>query len=98
MSISIKERYNLISNAKHIFSFKEEGTLFKIVELHHFEDNSKAIIELENGDLDALYTDAKSAITGLSEIKQVFGIEQPFIEVKVKSTKSNLSVYVFEVK
>ncbi|MFW3388184.1 UNVERIFIED_CONTAM: hypothetical protein RF648_19545, partial [Kocuria sp. CPCC 205274] len=87
-----KAIFNALANAKHIFSFKEEGTKIKLLKLVPTEDQCKAVIMTEDGEIDGLFTDSASARQALQEVMSVFGDDQPFITIKLKTTAKGASV------
>lgn len=98
MTITAKVKFNALQNAQHIFALKEEGTLFRLVELVESEENTKAIITREDGTVDALFTDSKSARDALREVLAVFGDEQPLVKIGMRQTPKGASVYFVEVQ
>lgn len=95
--LTAKEKFNALADAKHIFAFKEEGTPFKLLDIVNAEQGCKAIVELEDGTIQGLFTDSQSAKDALHEVKAVFDNEQPFIKINLKTTKKGQSVYFVEV-
>ena len=95
--LTAKEKFNALADAKHIFAFKEEGTPFKLLDIVNAETGCKAIVELEDGTIQGLFTDSKSAKDALHEVKAVFGIDQPLIKINMKKTAKGQSVYFVEV-
>lgn len=89
--------FNALSNAKHIFAYKEEGTAFKILKLVKTADACKAVVVTEDGVVEGLFTDSNSATSALQEVVAVFGKEQPFIKMKIRETAKKQSVYYVEV-
>ena len=96
-TLTAKEKFNALANAKHIFAFKEEGTPFKLIDIVNYEKDCKAVVELEDGTIEGIFTDSQSAKNALLEVKAVFGNEQPFIKVNLKKTAKGQSVYFVEV-
>jgi hypothetical protein len=96
--LDTKQIFNALANATHIYAFKEEQIAFKILKLVKTEDATKAVVEIEGGDIQGLYTDSKSASSALQEVEAVFGDEQPFIKVNIKETAKKQSVYYVEVQ
>lgn len=94
-----KKQFNALANAKHIYSYKENGIVFKILRLVEYNqvEGIKAIVQFEDGSIDGLYTDSNIAATALKEVIQVFGEEQPFIKIKLKTTSKGISLYYVEV-
>ena len=95
--LTAKEKFNALADAKHIFAFKEEGTPFKLIDIVNAEQGCKAIVELEDGTIQGLFTDSQSAKDALHEVKAVFDHEQPFIKINMKKTSKGQSVYFVEV-
>lgn len=98
IKLDAKAKFNALSNAEHIFSFKETGTAFRILELVKSEENTKAIVMTEDGEIKGLFTDAVSAGQALQEVVTVFGDDCPLITVNIKTTSKGASVYYVEVK
>lgn len=96
--LDTKAIFNALSNAQHIFAFKEESTPFKILKLVVTDDATKAVVLTEDGEIKGLFTDSASAKAALQEVVAVFGEEQPFITVHIKETAKKQSVYYVEVK
>ena len=97
VQISAKEKFNALANAQHIFAFKEEGTPFQLVDIVNTENGCKAVVRLEDGTIEGLFTDSQSAKDALHEVKAVFDNDQPFIKIMMKKTKKDQSVYYVEV-
>ncbi len=96
-TLTAKEKFNALADAKHIFAFREEGTPFKLIDIVNTEHGCKAVVELEDGAIEGLFTDSQSAKDALYEVKAVFGNEQPFIIINLKKTAKGQSVYFAEV-
>ena len=96
-TLTAKEKFNALANAKHIFAFKEEGTPFKLIDIVNAELGCKAVVELEDGTIEGIFTDSQSAKNALFEVKAVFDNEQPFIKINLKKTAKGQSVYFVEV-
>ena len=92
-----KAIFNALANAKHIFAFKEEGIKFKLLKLVCTEEATKAVVMTEDGEIQGLFTDTKSAKAALQEVQSVFGDDQPFITVHIKETAKKQSVYYVNV-
>ena len=92
-----KEKFNALADATHIFAYKEEGTPFKLIDIVNSETGCKAIVELEDGTIQGLFTDSQSAKDALHEVKAVFGDDQPLIKINMKKTAKGQSVYFVEV-
>lgn len=93
-----KAKFNALANAKHIFSFKEEGIAVKLLDIVRNEGNLKAVVELEDGAIEGLFTDSNSAIQALLEVQTVFGDDQPFFHIHTRETeKTKLTVYYVEI-
>ena len=92
-----KEKFNALADATHIFAYKEEGTPFKLIDIVNAETGCKAIVELEDGTIQGLFTDSQSAKDALHEVKAVFGDDQPLIKINMKKTAKGQSVYFVEV-
>ena len=95
--LTAKEKFNALANAKHIFAFKEEGTPFKLIDIVNAEQGCKAVVELEDGTIEGLFTDSQSAKDALHEVKAVFDQDQPLIKINMKKTGKGQSVYFVEV-
>ena len=61
------------------------------------EQGCKAIVELEDGTIQGMFTDSQSAKDALHEVKVVFGNDQPLIKINMKKTAKGQSVYFVEV-
>ena len=96
-TLTAKDKFNALANAKHIFAFKEEGTPFKLIDMVSYDKDCKAVVELEDGTIEGIFTDSQSAKNALLEVKAVFGNEQPFIKINLKKTAKGQSVYFVEV-
>lgn len=96
-TLTAKEKFNALAQAKHIFAFKEEGTPFKLIDIVNYEKGCKAVVELEDGTIEGIFTDSQSAKNALLEVKAVFDNEQPFIKINLKKTAKGQSVYFVEV-
>ena len=96
-TLTVKEKFNALANAKHIFAFKEEGTPFKLIDIVNVVHGCKAVVELEDGTIEGIFTDSQSAKNALLEVKAVFDNEQPFIKINLKKTAKGQSVYFVEV-
>lgn len=96
-TLTAKEKFNALAQAKHIFAFKEEGTPFKLIDIVNYETGCKAVVELEDGTIEGIFTDSQSAKNALLEVKAVFDNEQPFIKINLKKTAKGQSVYFVEV-
>ena len=92
-----KAKFNALANAAHIFAYKEDKTKFKIRDIVENVGNCKAVVELEDGELQGLFTDSQSARDALKEVFSVFGEDQPFITVNIRTTKKGASLYYVEV-
>ena len=95
--LTAKEKFNALADTKHIFAYKEEGTPFKLIDIVNAEQGCKAIVELEDGTIEGLFTDSQSAKDALHEVKAVFQDDQPLIKVNMKKTAKGQSVYFVEV-
>ena len=95
--LTAKEKFNALADAKHIFAYKEEATPFKLIDIVNAEQGCKAIVELEDGTIQGLYTNSQSAKDALYEVKAVFDNEQPLIKINMKKTAKGQSVYFVEV-
>lgn len=92
-----KAIFNALSNATHIFAFKEEGTPFKIIKVVKTDDACKIVAMTEDGEVVGIFTDSASATSSIQEVVSVFGDEQPFIKMHIKETPKKQSVYYVEV-
>ncbi|MCS5736675.1 hypothetical protein [Herbiconiux daphne] len=97
MTLDTKAKFNALQNAKHIFAFKEEQIEFKILEIVDAEVGCKAVVMTKDGEVEGLFTDSASAKYALNEVYTVFGKDQPFIKVNLKTTPKGASVYFVEV-
>lgn len=95
--LTAKEKFNALANAKHIFAFKEDAIPFKIIDIVNAEQGCKAVVELEDGTIEGLFTDSQSAKDALHEVKAVFDKDQPLIKINMKKTAKGQSVYFVEV-
>ena len=95
--LTAKEKFNALANAKHIFAFKEDAIPFKIIDIVNAEQGCKAVVELEDGTIEGLFTDSQSAKDALHEVKAVFDKDQPLIKINMKKTAKSQSVYFVEV-
>ena len=95
--LTAKEKFNALADATHIFTYKEEGTPFKLIDIVNSEQGCKAIVELEDGTIQGLFTDSQSAKDALHEVKAVFDQDQPLIKINMKKTAKGQSVYFVEV-
>lgn len=98
MTINAKDKFNALANAQHIFAFKEESTAFKLHDIINTENGCKAVVELQNGEIKGLFTDAQSAKDALHEVLAVFEKDQPFIKVNTRTTAKGSTVYFVEVQ
>ena len=96
-TLTAKEKFNALANATHIFAFKEKGTPFKLIDIVNYEKGCKAVVELEDGTIEGIFTDSQSAKNALVEVKAVFDNDQPFIKINLKKTVKGQSVYFVEV-
>ena len=98
VELTAKDKFNAMSNATHIFAFKEEKTQFQLIDVIKNEDGCKAVVLIpETGEIQGLFTDSKSATDALTEVLAVFGDEQPTIVMNMRETKKGASVYYVEV-
>lgn len=95
--LTAKEKFNALADAQHIFAYKEEETPFRVLDIVNSEQGCKAIVELEDGTIQGLFTDSQSAKDALHEVKNVFTDEPPLIVVRMKKTKKDQSVYYVEI-
>ena len=95
--LTAKEKFNALADAKHIFAYKEDATPFRLIDIVNAEQGCKAIVELEDGTIQGLFTDSQSAKDALHEVKAVFGNDQPWIKINMKKTAKGQSVYFVEV-
>lgn len=93
MKLTIKDKFNAIQNAIHVYAYKEDKIKFKILDLIHTDGSTKAVVVTDSGEVQGLFTDSPSAISALSEVFTMFSEEQPFITVNMKTTKKGASVY-----
>jgi len=97
ITVSAKDKFNALANAQHIFAFKEEGTAFRLIDIINTDNGCKAVVQLEDGTIQGLFTDSNSAKDALHEVKAVFDQEQPLIKINMRKTKKDQSVYYVEV-
>ena len=97
IKLTPKEKFNAYSNADHIFSFKENDEAIQLLAFDKFDDNAKAVVVNQAGEVKGLFTDSVSAISSLEEVKSVFGDDQPFFKVRMKETQKGASVYYVEI-
>lgn len=95
--LTAKEKFNALADAQHIFAYKEDATPFKLVDIVDAQNGCKAIVELEDGTIQGLFTDSQSAKDALHEVQAVFGSDQPLIKINMKKTAKGQSVYFVEV-
>lgn len=95
--LTAKEKFNALADAKHIFAYKEDATPFRLIDIVNAEQGCKAIVELEDGTIQGLFTDSQSAKDVLHEVKAVFDNDQPLIKINMKKTAKGQSVYFVEV-
>ena len=95
--LTAKEKFNALADAKHIFAYKEDATPFRLIDIVNAEQGCKAIVELEDGTIQGLFTDSQSAKDALHEVKAVFDKDQPLIKINMKKTAKGQSVYFVEV-
>ena len=95
--LTAKEKFNALADAKHIFAYKEDATPFRLIDIVNAEQGCKAIVELEDGTIQGLFTDSQSAKDALHEVKAVFDNDQPLIKINMKKTGKGQSVYFVEV-
>lgn len=98
LKLDLKAKFNALANARHVFSFKEDGTVFQILEVVNLEDCCKAVVVDSDGVIEGLYTDSQSAKNALNEVFTIFGADQPFIKINIKETAKKQSVYFVEVQ
>lgn len=97
VTLTAKEKFNALANAKHIFAFKEEETAIQIIEVIDVADGTKAVVMTEDGVVEGLFTNSASAKSALHEVVAVFGEERPFVKIKIRETAKKQSVYYIEV-
>lgn len=98
VELTAKDKFNAMSNATHIFTFKEEKTQFQLIDVVNSENGCKAVVLIpETGEIQGLFTDSQSAKDALNEVLAVFGDEQPIITMNMRETKKGASVYYVEV-
>lgn len=96
-TISNKERFNAISNAEHIFSYCDNGTPLKILEVLPFGNNTKAIVQFFDGKIAGLFTDAVSASGAINEAFTSFPSGDAYFMVKQKKTAKDKTIYFVEL-
>lgn len=96
-TLTAKEKFNALANAKHIFAFKEEATPIQILEVIDTPDGTKAVVMTEDGKINGLFTNSASAKSALHEVVACFGDERPFVLIKIRETAKKQSVYYVEV-
>lgn len=98
VELTAKDKFNAMSNATHIFAFKEEKTQFQLIDVVNNESGCKAVVLIpETGEIQGLFTDSQSAKDALNEVLAVFGEDQPIITMNMRETKKGASVYYVEV-
>ena len=98
VELTAKDKFNAMSNATHIFAFKEEKTKFQLIDVVNNESGCKAVVLIpETGEIKGLFTDSQSAKDALNEVLTVFGEDQPVITMNMRETKKGASVYYVEV-
>lgn len=96
--LTAKDKFNAMSNATHIFAFKEEKTEFQLLDVVNNENGCKAVVLIPaTGEVKGLFTDSQSAKDALNEVLAVFGDDQPLITMNMRETKKGASVYYVEV-
>lgn len=96
--LTAKDKFNAMSNAVHVFAFKEEQTQFQLIDVVNNETGCKAVVLIpETGEIKGLFTDSQSAKDALNEVLSVFGEDQPVITMNMRETKKGASVYYVEV-
>lgn len=96
--LDAKAKFNALQDAKHIFGYKEERIKFKLLDVINGEDDCKAVVMTEEGEIMGLFTDSRSAKSSLNDVFNVFKDDQPFIIMNVKETSNKQSVYYVEVQ
>ena len=51
ITLTAKDKFNALANAKHIFAFKEEETKIQILEVIDTPDGTKAVVMTEDGEI-----------------------------------------------
>ena len=99
IKIDAKAKFNALANADHIFAYKEDKIPFRVIDIVNSENGCKAVVQLQDGEIKGLFTDAKSAKDALHEVLAVFGngADAPFITINIKKTAKGQSVYFVEV-
>lgn len=98
VELTAKDKFNAMSNATHIFAFKEEKTQIQLIDVVNNDSGCKAVVLIpETGEIQGLFTDSQSAKDALNEVLAVFGDEQPIITINMRETKKGASVYYVEV-
>lgn len=94
------EKYNALSNAVHIFAYKEEEIKFKVLHFEPQDEDFKLVVLKEDGTVAGLFSDSATARDAFRDFVSVFGdeTEQPFVMVKIRETKKGTSVYYLEVQ
>ena len=99
LNLDAKTKFNCLSDAKHIFALKEDGTLFKVCEIIESGDETKVIaIDKETGEFFGIFTDSRSARNTMKDVHSAFGDDQPFIKMNIKETKKGQTVYYATVE
>ena len=97
VQLTAKEKFNALADAKHIFAYKEDAVAFRLIDIVNAEQGCKAVVQLEDGTVQGLFTDSQSAKDALHEVKAVFDNDQPLIKINMKKTAKGQSVYFIEV-
>lgn len=97
ITLTAKDKFNALSNAKHIFAFKEEETPIQVLDVIDTDDGAKAIVLTGDGEIQGLFTNARSAISALKELRSAFEDDQPQVLVRIRETAKKQSVYYFEI-
>ena len=95
--IDAKAKFNALTNARHIFALKEEAVKFSVQQVIESEDGAKAVAITEDGEVIGIFANARSAISGLKELREAFGDEQPLVQAKIRVSAKGQSIYYFEV-
>ena len=97
ITLTAKEQFNALSNATHIFAIKEEGVKIKLIKVVNGDEDCKAVVVNESGEIFGVFTDSRSAKSTINDIMNCFGDDQPFFTMQIKETKKGQSVYYAEI-
>lgn len=98
-TLTRNEKFNAIQSAVHAAGFVEEKIKFKIIEVIDGQDCCRTLVELENGDISAIFVQALSGRNALHEAAGIFGncLEEPedypWLQLELIKTSKGQSIY-----